>query len=330
MKKRQMLAVLLAVTTLAASLSGCGQKPAEDNGKNEETENSDEVQAAELEQEFEFYSDDEDLIYYNIPETVEQDGKTYQVTTDISYETTGTRNVVQKVLDVNVEDLEDIDSTYELEGKNGKKYTLNNEQVYVAEQGLVKIPVYDTEVYEDQVGKPSVASQKTITYYNKETGEDEETTGYLKDYYESTPGHWDSILCVDGLFNAPSESSDVYQLAGTSDVTVSRAAETPEWDGYQNDVMKSLGLSSKYYRINSAVWNGGQYEQDGRVYRACQFLGDAFVSTYTAEYEGEREAQGYVTKVFYRTDADDVDADEDDVTTIFKIKAIVKYSLVEE
>ena len=57
---------------------------------------------------------------------------------------------------------------------------------------------------------------------------------------------------------------------------------------------------------------------------------DAFVSTYTAEYEGEREAQGYVTKVFFRADADDVDADEDDVTTIFKIKAIVKYSLVEE
>ena len=51
MKKRQMIAVLLAVTTLAASLSGCGQKPAED-GKNEETENANDVQAAELEQEF--------------------------------------------------------------------------------------------------------------------------------------------------------------------------------------------------------------------------------------------------------------------------------------
>lgn len=328
--KNRFLATLFVLSLTAASLMGCGSKKEEAVAEEPSTEEN-VIQAAEIEREFEFYSDDEEIIYFNFDEEVEEDGKKYGLTQDIELETLGTRDVIQQVVDLDVEKLEDVEETLDYEGANGKKYTLKNEQIYVREKGLVKIPIYETVTYEDQVGKPSIPGTRTIVWYNEATGEDESFEGILQDSYESTPGHWEAALCVDGLFNAPSDASNEYQLAGTNNVSVSRYAATPEWEGYQNDILKSLHLSSKYYRINSAEWNGDQYYQDGRVYRAARFLGDKYVSTYKAEYEGEREVEGYMTKVFYRTDVDGLEEfDQEDVSTVFKIKAVVTYRLVEE
>ena len=88
-------------------------------------------------------------------------------------------------------------------------------------------------------------------------------------------------------------------------------------------------LDGKYFRITGASWNGKQYEQDGAICRNALFTGDMFVATYKATYEAEREAEGYATKIFYRVDAKDVDAPEEDITTVYHIKAVVKYKLVE-
>ena len=49
-----------------------------------------------------------------------------------------------------------------------------------------------------------------------------------------------------------------------------------------------------------------------------------------ATYEAEREAEGYGTKVFYRVDAEDVDAPAEDITTVYHIKAVVTYKLLGE
>ncbi len=279
-------------------------------------------------QEFDFYSDDEHLILYNFPELYEADGKSYVMSDNIDYETLGTRDTVQMEVDMNVEDMEEIPDTYTYESESGNKYELENEQVYVSEQGLVKIPVIEEVYYEDQVGKPSIPSKKMITYYDKKAGEDRQIEGMLKDFTESTAGHWANILNIEGTFMAPSDSCDVYELAGSPNVTVSRAAETPVWPGYENNILSSLGVSNKYYRVTGASWNGNQYEQDGYIMRNARFTGDIFVSTYKATYAAEREAEGYKTKVFYRVDAEDVDAPAEDVTTVYHIKAVVTYKLL--
>ena len=211
MKRKEILSLILSMAFVAASLMGCGQQAGEEDGVVQPVDET-EAQAAEvesIEQEFEFYTDDEDVIYYNIPETIEQDGKTYQLANEdeITYENMGEREVVQQVVDADVEELSDIPETIEYEGENGKTYTLQNEQVYVAEEGTITIPVTEEVVYEDQAGKPSVSNTKTITYNNKATGQDEEIEGILQDYYESTPGHWSNTLAIDGVFSAPSTNS---------------------------------------------------------------------------------------------------------------------------
>ena len=129
---------------------------------------------------------------------------------------------------------------------------------------------------------------------------------------------------------APGEDCDVYELSGASDITVSRKALSPIWATYEKDLIGSLQLDGRYYRITGAAWNGEPYwSSEGYLCRAARFTGDMFVSTYKATYEAERTASGYKTRVFYRTDATDADTDDADITTVYHIRAIVKYRLVE-
>lgn len=185
-------------------------------------------------------------------------------------------------------------------------------------------------VYERQHGKPSVPQKKTITCYDRASGSDQTVEGILSEFYESVPGHWENTLKIDGTFIAPSESVDVYTLAGVENITVPCTAQTPVWDGYETDILQSLKLDSRYFRIRSAAWNGERYLQDNEIMRNAVFLGDELVADYKAVYTADRETQGYAAKVFYRMDAENVEADEDDVTTVYHIKAVVKYLLVEE
>lgn len=327
MRKKQALALLLICSLIPAGLSGCGKKAEPDEEPVQEQEEAEEE--ADIYQEFDFYSDDESLILYNFPEEYDESGKTYKLMQDIDYETLGTRNVVQMKVDMAVEDMEEIPDTYEYESESGKTYELANEQVYVKTQGIVQIPVIEEVHYDKQYGKPSPVATKMITYYDKDEETDKEVEGTLTSFEETTPGHWESGFSVGGTFAAPADSVDTYELAGSNNVVVSRSAETPVWGGYEGDVLKSLGLSSQYFRVTGASWDGDQYEQDGYVYRKATFSGDAFVADYTATYEGVREAEGYDTTVFYRVDAEDVDAADEDVTTVYHIKAVVRYSLVE-
>ena len=301
---------------------GCGKKQAEITAE--------EVSAEEIvTQEFEFYSDDEYLILYNFPESLEEGGKSYAITTEeIAYETLGTRDTVQSIVEINVEDLSELPDSYEFTGPSGTTYELKNEQVYIKEQGMVEIPVIEEVFYKDELGKPDVPSKKVITYFDKAAQSDKEIEGLLTSLVESEAGHWEDLLEVEGTFMAPNESCHEYELAGTPNVKVSRSAATPEWPGYESQILSSLGVDGRYFRVTSAAWSGNQYLQDGWIMRNALFRGDIFVSTYKATYEAARTAEGYSTKVFYRVDADKVDAKEEDITTVYKIKAVVKYKLV--
>lgn len=326
MKKRKVIPIvfLLVITSIA----GCGSSA---SNKTKIDENSIVVEDAGefVTQEFEFYSDDEHLILYNFPKSYEKDGTDYAIDEDdISYEMLGSRDTVQIAVDTNVEELEEIPDSYTYEGASGKEYELENEQVYVKEQGIVAIPVTEEVFYEDQITKPSVPGKKMITYYDRKSNEDKEIEGFLTSFEETVPGHWSSNLEVSGTFMAPAENCNVYELTGVPNVAVSRSADSPAWPGYESQILKSMGLDDKYFRITSASWNGEQYDQDGYVMRNALFKGDMFVSTYKATYETEREAEGYSTKVFYRADADAVNADAGDITTVYRIKAVVKYRLM--
>ena len=324
--KRFIVNISLLVLITCVGITGCG--------KNNKTEADADIIVEEagsfITQEFEFYSDDEHLIYFNFPENYEVDGKKYGLSEDTpDYETLGTRDTLQTVVEMNVEELEEIPDSHEFTTKSGKKYDLKNEQVYIKEQGMVDIPVIEEVYFEDQIGKPEVPGKKMIKYFDKEAGEDKEIEGLLTSYIESKAGHWANILEIEGTFMAPSESCHVYELAGANNVQVARNATSPTWPGYEAQVLSSLGLDSNYFRVNNAAWSGNQYAQDGWICRNALFTGDMFVSTYKATYEAVRQANGYATNVYYRIDAEGLDVEPEDITTVYHIKAIVKYKLMQ-
>ena len=324
--KRLIIKIGLLVLISCGGILGCGR----DTKNDADIDVTVEETGSFITQEFEFYSDDEHLIYYNFPESYEVDGKKYALSAEKpSLETLGTRDTLQTIVEMNVEDLTEIPDSYPFETKSGKTYDLKNEQVYVKMQGLVDIPVVEEVYFEDQIGKPDVPSKKMIKYYDKEAGEDKEIEGLLTSYIESKAGHWADILEIEGTFMAPSESCHVYELGGAPNVKVARNAAAPTWPGYETQVLSSLGLDSNFFRVNNAAWSGGQYTQDGWICRNALFTGDMFVATYKATYEATRKANGYATNVYYRMDAEGLDVDSEDITTVYHIKAIVKYKLMQ-
>lgn len=321
---KRMLKILLCVGLLLSCI-GCGKdstKP--DIDVTVEDANS------FVTKEFEFYSDDEHIILYNFPDTYMLNGKEYTLSDEeAAYETLGTRDTVSYMVEMNVEDLSEIPDSYSYTSESGETYELKNEQVYIREQGMVTIPVVEEIYFEDQIGKPDVPSKKMITYFDKASGTDKEIEGSLISYEQTRAGHWSDILEIEGTFMAPSESCHVYELAGTPNVRVARNAAAPTWAGYESQVLSALGLDANYFRVTGASWSGEQYVQDGYIMRNALFTGDMFVSTYRARYEASREAEGYATNVYYRVDAKDVDAKAEDIKTVYRIKAIVKYKLME-
>lgn len=280
-----------------------------------------------ISREFDFYSDEEGIYYYDFPKTCVQDGHTYALCPDVSYQTIGVREVVETIEPMNVEELEDVPDTFEYESGSGRVYRLDSEQIFVRQQGTVKVPVTEEIEYEDQAGRPSVPTLREIACYDRKTGKDVKVEGRLRGIEETESGHWSSMLGINGVFSAPSEAVETYRLSGQKDVTVPGTAEKPVWDGYETDILSALGLDNDYYRITDAAWDGESYEKDGQIQRDANFYGDAFVSSYLATYKGEWETDGYAVTVFYRADADEVQAEEEDIRTVYHIRASADYAL---
>lgn len=355
MKRKAVVALLLSTALMAASLTGCGlqetgESPiiseegvsdgdasSEDvSGANEgsSAESSEEgtnvASESDYEMEYEYYTDDKDVQYVNIDDVIEVGDKTYTVTDDITYEDVSEEKVVMQILDLDVEEYDDLDETTTYTASNGKKYKLQKSQIYTIEENVpITIPVTYTETFADQLVKPSVASTKSVKYFNRQTQMDETATCSLTSYYASVQPRW-KAMTIDGVFDAPEANCDTYTLQGVADVVVSQSAETPVWSTYQSDILTNLELDPTYFRITSAAWNGDQYTQDGKVMRNAYFYGDVYCGNYTAVYEGTGQSLGYKTKTLYMAPVTELeDVPEEDVTTIYKIKAIVKYKLVE-
>lgn len=337
--KNKKIKVILTCCILATSLMGCSKLPGfhkeKSDAKTEQTveKNNDEEKETSKESDsskstdegitktYNYYSDSESGTEYNIPESIEIDGVVYKLDQNVNYETKGTRNVIEKTVTIDVESQDDIEDTYNYISKDGTSYTLEKEEVYVEEEKDVDVEVKDTKLYEEQYGRPSIDTTKKITYHNESTDEDEEVTGKLKNYYATSNIRWEDMV-IDGTFE--SSGGNEYELSGTNNITVSMTAETPTWEGYEKDVLKSMGLSSDYFQITSAEWNGDQYTENGVIKRNAYFHAKVLVADYTAEYVGIGKTHGYSTKVFYRLDAGE-NTKPEDIKTIYQIQATAKY-----
>ena len=288
---------------------------------------------------FEYYAESEsDKLC--IPDEIIIGDKKYVYAGDESFslDKEDKRRVVQVVKELEVEDIEEIAEEIKEKSESGLTYKLKKEEViYVPELTEIKIPVTYTKTWGDATAKPAAPSTHRITYFNKATEKNETITGTLSRFYVSKQPHWQEFQ-VSGVFTAPSKDAFEYAMDGFPKVSVRMTAEAPVWPTFREDIIAYMGLDSNIYRINSGEWAGDSFYIDGakEIQRNALYTGEIYVADYTAQYVGEGTSLGYRTKAVYRMDVETLEKilnkeiPEEDIKTIYRIKAIIKYKLVED
>lgn len=341
--------ILLSSMMLATLITGCNKTPAtedasagvtaEDNieGGSEQSseagEDASDEEANIITMEYQFYSETEDGLRFEIPEMIEVDGVKYKYTGNAEYQTSEIMSVVAHTVDVEVEEKEDAETSIEwVSDATGKKYTLNGDIFNWSDLVPITTTVTERVEYGARTTAPYIPQVKTISYYNEVDEADAEINGKLVSSGQSEPS-WRSGYPVDGVFTCNSTSVDNWAFEGYGKtVYVPQSSATPTWDGYQNDILSFLGLDANLYRVVGGRWNGDAYtDANGNISRNAIFDCEAYLSTYWAVYEGKGEALGYRASVTYYAYADALkDVSEEDISTLYKMVAIASYEEVSE
>ncbi len=340
--------ILLSSMMLATLITGCNKTPAtedasagvtgEDNieGGSEQTseagEDASDEEANIITMEYQFYSETEDGLRFEIPEMIEVDGVKYKYTGNAEYQTSEIMSVVAHTVDVEVEDKKDAETSIEwISDATGKKYTLKGDIFNWSDLVPITTTVTERVEYGARTTAPYIPQVKTISYYNNVDEKDDTISGELVSSGQSEPS-WRSGYPIDGIFTASDAYVDSWQIEGFKTVYVPQTSPTPTWDGYQSDILTLLGLDPAIYRVSGASWKGDAYtDANGVVCRNATFDCEAYLSTYWAVYEGKGEALGYRASVTYYAYADALkDVSEEDISTIYKMVAIASYEEVSE
>lgn len=339
--------ILLSGMMLATLITGCNKTSstdasvgvtAEDNiesGSAQTSETSEAVSdevANIITMEYQFYSETEDGLKFEIPDTIEVDGVTYKYTGNAEYQTSEIMSVVAHTVDVEVEEKEDAETKITwISDATGKKYELNGDIFNWSDLVPITTTVTERVEYGARTQAPYIPQVKTISYYNEVDEKDDEISGELVSSGQSEPA-WRSGYPVNGVFTASDASVDNWTIEGFKSVYVPQSSPTPTWEGYQSDILTLLGLDPTLYRVTGARWNGDAYtDANGVISRNAIFDCEAYLSTYWAVYEGKGEALGYRASVTYYAYADDIkDVSAEDISTLYKMVAIASYEEVSE
>lgn len=343
------LSIMVVCSAMVGTFAvGCGPKvpqvpeipesttaPATTDGTNEagaETEEAKNVITVE----YQFFSESEKNIKFDIPDTYEQGGKTYKANGNVEYTTSEILECVEKTEEVSVLDKGDIKDTYTYTTANGKKIELKvQDDIDWGELQEIEYPVTETVTYGSRFEKPDIPDEKPIKYHNNRTGEDAVVTGYLADQGKNGP-KWKTGYTADGAFVADDNSVCEWDVENFGKVTVSQYAEAPVWDNYQNDVLTIAGLDPKYFRCTGAKWTTDNYKDaNGRALRNAQYDIEAYVTDYWAKYENITKVMGYKTTVVYYKLLSDLskgqrnELGKEDIKKLYKITATVEFEEVE-
>lgn len=263
------------------------------------------------------------------PSTIEVDGQTYEITSfaDIDYNNEGSQEMIEFEQEVAVEDLDEIPNKADFE-YDGNVYTFNLSETHVKE-GNIKKTVKTTADYSNYTFSPKDVPEKTTVTVDLPGGETQEVEGTLVGVEQVSDYEWKDNLVITGVWTGDPSASQ-FTLDGTS-ITVPYSAETPTWTNYQNDILSSMGLSSRNYRISSAAWYGDPYTTSaGNFQRYAKYYGSQYVANFLATYACEYETHGWSGNTVYRLKADKIkNAKAEDIVNVYTIKAVVKYKLVE-
>ena len=279
-----------------------------------------------IEQEYYFETKDE-AGKGNFPNQITLNGKTYEITTmsEISYDKQGSEEMVEIEVDVAVEEESEIKEKAEFEYE-GEKYIFNLSETQLI-PGTIEKTVTTTRDYENYVVSPKNVPRTTDVDVTI-GGETKTYEGKLVGVEQVSDYVWQDNLVITGMWTGAPDATQ-YNLAGTQ-ITVPYDAQKPLWGGFGADILTAMGLSSNHYRVTDGYWRGNpSTDQSGNNVRYATYTGDQYVANFKATYEVTYTTEGYQGKAVYRANADKLNAKAEDRVTIYKIKAVVKYKLVE-
>lgn len=282
-----------------------------------------------VEQEFYLNTTDKNRSFEGeFPSEITLDGKTYRISaySDIKFEDEGSEEMVEFWQEVNVEDKSEIPQKADFD-YNGNKVTADLSETYL-EEGAIRKTITTTADYSDYVSSPTDVPETTTVTVDMPDGTTKDVEGHLASVEQVSEYEWRDNLRITGVWIGD-PSAEEYVLEGT-DISVPYNAEYPTWAGYQTDILSAMGLSSDYYRIEGGEWaDEGTKDANGNFVRHATYYGSRYVANFLATYTCSYDTYGWSGRAAYRVNADKLEAPEKDRVTVYKLKAVVKYSLVE-
>lgn len=230
--------------------------------------------------------------HYTVPETVEEGGKTYTLTS-VEYEVKAHREPVTVVRTIVTGD----------PGEYPKEIT---ETVDGASRTLTaQTPTWATgesrRVMQEYASEAEVPQSLTVD-------------GVRLPLASVTAGTKTEAFSAPAVFRSPNPASGLYTIGDTV-VTV---GDGPLWDGWQTVMTEYLGLSGSSYTLTSGSWDG-DWGADGSGYvRTAIYTGTRQTPTWTATYQTEPE---YTAEITY-TDSQYPDG-------LYEMEAVATYTVQE-
>lgn len=327
------------------------EKDSEKKSETVSEETSEEALEDTIDVDYQFISKDKNNLKMGFPQEIQKDGKTYVYTGMADYKVQEELEVVEATMEVAVEDQSDLDKQISYKSKiTGNTYLLSADGAYIQWGELKKIPkkVTHTEEWGPRMESVDIPNVKAITYFNKYTNQEETVSGTLVSKRASEPFWSAAEEPITGTF-ARSAQFDSYKTqlimpdGNPFAVNCDMKGAYPSWEGYQQDILKILGLDPNQYRVTGAGWSGDtywgvenlpSYGADVAVeYRDAIYPYEALCRSYTATYEAEGESLGYQTDVTYYATVESLtqkkftkEQIKQDIEKIYKVLVTAKYA----
>ena len=160
-------------------------------------------------------------------------------------------------------------------------FTVESEGVSQAETGRsIHLSAHTNFGYTTSL--PSPGQSKPVSYLDEATGKTVTADLPLERMDTQTDWHWRDDVEIPITFTT--YDANTYLLNGKE---IPKKEESPALEGYETDLLESLGLSPDSYRITSYAWDGEPYtNENGELCRNAVAYGQRYVIQCQAIFSG--------------------------------------------
>lgn len=173
--------------------------------------------------------------------------------------------------------------------------------------------------YYSNDSEPSVPQTVDFNTFDEATGNNVTVTAPLQSL-EKTNEYWKKIDDEFYFIAKKYDSDKITMNVNGKKIEINKNGDSPIDSSYFNDLLTARGMNTSVYRLNSLVWSGEPYKENGILCRKAVGDCEHKVSDYTATYGGTvslPDYNGYKADVIYEYEVTKTD-------TIIKNTALYK------